>query len=542
LYHMVFRNATIVDGTGSPGRTGDVALRNGRIAEVGDVDNARGEREIDCSGLVLCPGFIDAHAHSDFALAFNPTCESQVAQGVTTEVMGNCGYSPFPITPKNRGLTFDPPEMPVSWSTIQEYMRSLPSALGINVVSQVGHTTIRAAVAGKEDRKLTADEIREVRRLAAEAVGAGARGLSTGLDYPPGGSADLEELVSVVSEVASRGGFYSSHVRGYSGNLLNAVEEAIEIGRRTGATTIVSHLGAFGRCNWGKAARAIEMIAEARARGQKVYCDLLLYPTSGAWWAPRAVLPESDYDWKKGWADNVPEIAAKLRDPAERARLAEEIEKRRAAPKKGFHEEFLIFNDWRDIYLQGVRPGSPNSSLVGKNMEEIGRAMGREPCEAFFELIMSEGKELSTTHFGIDENELLTILRDEYTMISTDTVATSLEKADEPFNVLQSHPRHYGTFPRLFERYVRSLGVLPLEEAVRRVTSLPARVFGLKDRGVIRPGAAADIVVFDPDHIAERGTYLRPGVYPDGIEYISVNGVLAVDRGSLTRACGGRVL
>ncbi len=302
-------NGTLVDGTGAPPRLADIGIEGNRIVRVGEqLSTAPTKHRLDATGCTIMPGFIDAHGHSDVGLYLNPGCESKLAQGITTEVIGNCGYSPFPLLANNRGYLLDPKgTTDLPWSSATEYFAHVAArGVGMNAVPQVGHITVRAAVLDNQDRPATPDEIARMKQLVREAMQAGACGFSTGLDYACTTVADLDEIVDLVEVVAEFGGFYSSHLRGYSRNVLNSVVEAIEVGRRTGVRVQISHLGVFGRKQWGYMPRLLDVMREARADGVQVACDMMPYRTKGSWWAPRAVFSADVYDWKRPWAENLP--------------------------------------------------------------------------------------------------------------------------------------------------------------------------------------------------------------------------------------------
>lgn len=539
MYDTLIVGATIIDGTGNQWFLADVGISSGRIAAVGRLGRTEGNRVLQAQGLVAAPGFIDAHAHSDFALTLNPGAESQVAQGITTEVDGNCGYSAFPLFKENRHMLLDPEGIEVSWSSAHEYFDVLRANVpGVNAASHVGHTTVRAAVMGAVNRKPSEPEMERMKDLVREAMEAGAVGLSTGLEYAPGSYAEVEELVELVTVVREYGGVHASHIRSYTGGVLEALDEAFEIGRLASAATHIAHYNVCGLHNQGLAQRGLEAINRARAGGFDVSLDTLGYRKNGAWAAPRAIFPEWAYNWK---ANNMDHLIELLRDPGQRAQLKSEVEARRRAKKIGLDEERTL-SDWEEVYIDAVRDGSPNESFVGLSIPEVAARLGVEPCEAYFDLLLQEGRSLTSVRFPVTEHDSDAVLRSPMVMFSTDTVATSLEAADAPFNVFAAHPRHYGLFPYVLGRYVREEKKFLLEEAIRRVTSLPAQRFGLQDRGLIRVGMAADIVLFDPCRVASLATFRQPRVYPTGIEYVLVNGQMAVDEADITGRRGGQVL
>lgn len=540
---VLIKNGEIIDGSGSGPKPADLAIEGGRIVRVGDVSGVVARETFDTKGKYITPGFIDAHGHSDIGLYLNPKCETKIAQGITTEVMGNCGYSPFPLLANNRGYLLEPKGVECNWSTAGEYFGIVhKQGTAMNAVPQVGHITVRAAVLDNQDRPATPEEIGRMKDLVRAAMQAGACGLSTGLDYHPSTVADLDEIVELAKVVAEFGGFYTSHLRGYSRNVLNAVVEAIEVGRRTGVRVQISHLGVYGRGNWGHGKRMLDIMDGARRDGVRVACDMMPYPTKGSWWSLRAIFPAEHYDWKKPYAENLPGLRAKLRDPATRARLKAEIEIRRERPKYGFHEEFSIFSDWRDILIQELPVGSKYAAFVGRSIADAAKELTVDPCDFYFDRLIEDGENFAAICSPIDRGDFMGLLTDEWTMFGTDAIATSLGRLREPWNTIQPHPRHYGTFPRVLATFVRDERVLGLGDAVRRMTGLVADHFGLSGRGYVREDCHADLVVFDPAAIAERATWRVPSQYPAGIEHVFVNGAPAMKHGEMTGAMGGKIL
>jgi N-acyl-D-aspartate/D-glutamate deacylase len=473
----------------------------------------------------------------------NPICHSQVAQGITTEISGNCGYSPFPLLDNNRGLLLDPDGVDLPWLSAEGFSQLMTDkGMGINCVPQVGHITVRAAVLNREDRPATPGETERMKELVRAAMKGGARGLSTGLDYAPTKASDLEELVELVEVVAEHGGFYTSHVRGYTDQVLNAIAEAIEVGRRTGVPVQISHIGVSGRDNWGRAPRMLYLMDKARRDGVQVACDMMAYRTSGAWWGPRAVLPKHLYDWHLPWPENLHRIRQALASPSARAELREEIEYNRQRPKRGFQEEALIFGDWRDIHIKELPGESRRQHLVGMDMAAAAHTEGREAVDLFLNLLADEGEEFAAVRFSKSEDDFRTLLAYDWSMFCTDTVGTAINLLDQPWNTIQPHRRHYGTFPRVLARFVRDERILTLEEAVRRMSALPAEQFDLAHRGYIREGYWADLVVVDMQRVAEKGTWRIPAAYPEGIDEVFVNGVHAIEKGKFTGQLGGQML
>lgn len=542
-FDVLIKNGDVLDGSGGGPRRANIGIKAGRIAAVGNLTEASAADEIDAAGQLVTPGFIDAHAHSDVALYVNPGAETQVAQGITTEIMGNCGYSPFPLLANNRNYLLDPPGVDLPWSSAAEYINLMARGrLGINAVPQVGHITVRAAVLNREDRPARAAEIEQMKVHVRAAMEAGVRGFSTGLDYEPTTVSDLEEIVELAKVAAEYGGFYTSHIRGYSHNVINAAAEAVEVGRRAGTMVQISHLGVAGRKNWGFGSRLLAIMDKARHEGVPVACDMMAYPTAGAWWSARAIFPSWAYDWRKPWAESLETLREILRNPEQRAQLKAEIEIRRERPKHGFHEEFIIFSNWGDIYIHELPAASPRRYLLGMDMVSAAAAEGMDPCGLYFDLLLNEGEELAAVHSPIGPQDFRELLADDWTMFGTDAIGTSIRRLHEPWNPLQPHPRHYGTFPRVFAKFVLGEHLLDLAAAVRRMTGLAADHFGLEGRGYLREGYAADLVVLNLPQVEERGTWRVPPAYPDGISHVLVNGVEEVRHGQFTGARGGRLL
>lgn len=542
-YDLIIRGGLIVDGAGNPWFPGNIAVRAGRIAAIGLLRGATAHQELEVSGRFVTPGFVDVHAHSDFSLTINRGAESQIAQGITTEVIGNCGFSAYPRLPETHRLMFDPEGVDGDWSSPPEYFATLgASPVGDNVVSLLGHSTIRHAAMGANDRPPTTAELDRMKSLVREAMSAGAAGISTGLDYVPGRYAQTDELVELCRVVAEYGGVYASHLRGYTDTLIEAVAEAITLGEHTGVGIQLSHMDVFGRSNWGKARRVVEMVNEARARGIDVTADMMAYPTAGAWWAPRALFPEDAYAWQLPAEEALLLLQQQLQEPERRQELRALVERRRTQDKKGFHEELLIFSDWENIYLDGVSDRSRNAKWVGRSIAAIASETGRDAVDMYFDLVVDEGPELSSTHIAINEDDYRMFCSQPWMMFGTDSIATSLERNRDPFNIIQAHPRHYANFVRVLSHHVRDRGWLTLEDGVRKMSSLPARRFRISDRGLIAVGLAADLVVVDLDRLAEVADWLHPRRYPTGLDYVIVNGSVEVDHGTFTGALAGRPL
>jgi len=508
---LLIADASILDGTGAPAFRGTVGVTGDRIAAVLPPGTAEPQaaRRIEAEGLVLAPGFVDVHQHSDLSPFTEPSMDSYLRQGVTTCVVGNCGSSAFPAegVPElaalagSRGLE-------ASWRTFGEYLEAVEACRpALNVGALVGHGTLREAVLGADQRRPpTAEEAAEMRRLLASALEEGALGLSTGLIYAPGLHASTQEIVELAAGLARRGGIYVSHVRGEGEQVFEAVAECIEIGRRTGVPAHLSHLKVEGRTMWGRAAELLERIDEARAAGADVSADQ--YPYTAWETELAAVLPP--------WV-SAPELGAALADPDARARLERAIEE----GEPGWESVGRSLG-WDRVVL-GSFP--PEPELSGRAIAELAAERGVRPVELICELLLRDRFAGMLGH-GMDEADVRTFLARPDVAVASDGIAVS---PDGPLGAFAVHPRYYGTFTRVLGRYVREERLLPLETAVRKMTALPAERFGLAGRGRIEPGAFADLVLFDPGTVADRATYERPHAFAEGIRLVVVNGRVAFD-------------
>lgn len=521
--------ATVLDGTGAAGFRADVGIAGEAIAAVGNLSREPAGTTLRASGLTFAPGFIDMHSHSDWRLWANRRAESKIRQGVTTEVVGNCGFSPAPVNPsfreELRGFALFLPEgMDFSWQSVEEYLGRLDGGgLALNVIQLVGHGTLRIAAMGFARRKPSDAELMHMKRLAAESLEGGAWGLSTGLIYAPGSYAQTDEIVEVARVVGRQRGFYASHIRGEGANLLNAVSEAIAIGRDAGLPVQVSHLKAAGRPHWGKVKDALALMDAARAEGQDVTADV--YPYTASSTTLRTLLP--------GWVleGGVEAMLGRLRDPATRNRIKVEVEAGRTG-----EENFLANAGWDGIMI-AYAPSRPEAE--GKRLADLAQEWGQAPLDVAMDLVLAERGKVYMILFQLDEADLRMALADPHVMIGSD--GSALCPSGE-LGLGKPHPRSYGTFPRVLARYWREQRVLSLAQAVHKMTGLPARKLGLKDRGVIRVGAKADLVLFNHKKVADLATYEDPHRYPAGIEHVFVNGRLVIKGGEHTGSLPGRVL
>jgi N-acyl-D-aspartate/D-glutamate deacylase len=528
MLDLLLTGGTVIDGTGARGRRMDVGLRGGRVAAVGEVPEPARET-LDVIGKVLAPGFIDMHSHTDHYLLVNPDAESKITQGITTEVCGNCGFSPGPLLHETvlsqSRTTLARYGLEPQWRTLGEFLDHMErQPLGVNFVTLVGHGNLRASVMGCDNRPPTAAELDRMQGLLADELDAGAFGYSSGLIYPPGCYSETEELAALGTVLARCGGFYATHMRNESHAVVEAVEEALRVGREGGCPVQISHHKACGRSNWGKVETTLAMIDRARAEGVDVHMDQ--YPYVATSTGLGTVLPRWAHEG--GLAATV----ARLRDPETRAQILEHV---REAGSTGYVADS---GGWRQLVIAGV-PTVDNRWVEGLDLEQVAARMGCEPAEAALRLLDEEEMAVSIVHFTISEEDVERVMTHPLTMIGSDGSARATKG---PLFIGKPHPRTYGSFPRVLGHYVRERKLLSLEEAIHKMTGLTAAKVGLADRGVIREGAAADLVVFDPETVRDRATFTDPHQNSVGIDYVFVNGVPAVERGEVTGRHGGHVL
>lgn len=530
IHDLLLRGATVVDGTGAPGFSADVAVADGLIVAVGDLGGTPARRVVDAEGLVLSPGFIDLHTHADFTLPSYPRALSMVSQGVTTQLTGNCGFSPFPVVPERMALLreyagFLDAGLPWgSWHTAEEFFALLDELpLSGNVACQVGHGSVRMAAMGFDTSEPSPEQLAQMTEYVADAMAAGAFGISSGLTYAPASAATTDELVAVAEAAAQAGGFYSTHIRSEATTVEEAVTEALDVGRRAGLPVQLSHHKIMGQGNWPKVSRTLALVDAASAEGMDVLLDQ--YPYTAGSTGLAVVLPR--------WAlvGGVAEMQARLADPDQRARIREQMAAQRP---EDLRAGLRVFEP--DTVVIAEVPEGPLTAYVGRTLTQVAQARGQDPVDAALDLLSEAGGGILTIVHGQSEDNLRRIMSHPLTAIASDGWTLSPEAGGRP------HPRSYGTYARVLGRYVREDKVLGLEEAVRKMTSLPARRLGLTDRGVIKPGAAADLVLFDPGSVIDNATFDDPHRFCGGVRTVVVNGVVVVDDGHDTHAVAGRVL
>jgi N-acyl-D-amino-acid deacylase len=523
---LVIQSGNIIDGSGTPAYSADVGIKGDRIVEIGCLDEVKAAKKINAAGLAVAPGFIDLHTHSDFTLLLNPAAESQVHQGVTLEVLGQCGHSCAPVdSPEicRQSILGHHPAVEISWRSFGQYLDRLEQqALGMNVMAMVGHGTVYRTVMNRKTSAPDAEDIERMKSLVQASLEEGAVGLSTGLEYWPGSDARLEDIQPLVGVVSRYNGLYASHIRNRDRYYDVGLAEALSMARTTGAKLQISHI----QPKFGAPAHAmehcLEMIEWTRQAGSDVAFDVI--PHDWAHTKVSAIIP--------AWAHEGGEEAL-------RSRLADakQREKMKLNPKPIWL--LVPAGRWSDIVLYR---SVANKDLVGLTFEEIGRRRQVDPYDAVFDLLLEEGEHihgLLWTSHNFTENDIKMCLREPSCLVISDTMALA------PYGITQGmigSLSGYGWTARFFQKYVREEKLLSIEDAVHRLTGLAALRLGLRDRGVLRAGALADLVVFDEGRIENRATLEEPARYPLGIEHVIVNGRLALEKGTRTGWNGGRVL
>jgi N-acyl-D-aspartate/D-glutamate deacylase len=528
-YDLIIRNGRIIDGTGSPWYSGDVAIRDGKIAAIGPVLDAGARRTIDARRMVIAPGFIDMLGQSDLSILVNPQLPSKIFQGITTEFTGEGGSA----APLNDQIIeadrtgYDHLKIRPDWRTLGQYFARLErQGIGINVGDYVGATQVRRMVLGDDDRQPTAEQLNQMRQLVRDAMRDGAVGLSTSLQYPPAPYARTEELIALATEAARHGGIYATHMRSESDDILPALDEAIRIGREARMPVEIWHLKVAGKRNFGRMPQVIAKLDSARRSGVDIAADTYAYT---AWFnSLSAMVPPWAHD------GGTAKLLERLQDPAARRRMRRDME------TAGSWEN----NAWQEIsdpgkILIGAVQNPALLSLQGKTLAEVARQEKADPIDALFDLLVEDRAFTSVAVFGMDEPDVLLALQQPWVSINNDSQGTA------PDGILgqdHPHPRAYGTFPRILRKYVREEKRLTLEDAIRKFTSLPAQRMRLDDRGVLKRGMWADIVVFDPDSVRDRATFEKPNQLSEGMRWVLVNGVPVIADGKATGALPGKVL
>ena len=537
---LIIKNGKIIDGTGNPWYKADLSIENGKIAEIGQLKNISAGKIIDAKGLVVSPGFIDIHSHADATNFINPKQESTIRQGITTHIAGNCGYGLAPINPERKDLVVNylgdivasSDQLKIEWTTFNEYLNKVQeSGISSNMMLLVGHGVVRIAAMDFDNREPTESELNIMKDHVRESMESGALGLSTGLLYPPGIFAKTDEIIELCNVVAEYNGYYFSHIRSYGGQLMKSMKEAIKIGEKSGVRVQISHISVFGKPFWGSSDRVLQLIEKSRAKGIEVNTDL--HPYDSVMTDLMILLPPWAYEGGKA------KTIVRLKDPETREKIRHQ--------QINGPENRDDWPEWAPVDLIGwdnilivMLKSEKYKMYEGKNIKEIADAEHKDVYDALYDLLIEEGAEANMiiTHLR-GEEDIVNFIKSPLAAFETDATSTA------PYGELSKgkpHPRGYGTYPKILGEFVREKKVISLETAIRKASSLPAQMVGILDRGLLKEGLWADIVIFNPDTIIDKATYTDPHQYPEGIEYIIVNGEIVIEKGIHTEKLPGKVL
>lgn len=528
-FDIVIVNGHIIDGTGSPWYSGDIGIRGGKIAAIGNLGEAARTRTIDAQGKVVAPGFIDMLGQSELTILVDPRVPSKIYQGITTEVTGE-GASAAPlndaIIQSDRG-GYEHYHITPDWRTLGQYFARLEKqGIGINLASYVGATQVRRMVLGDDDKQPTPEQLEQMKELVRQAMRDGAVGVSTSLEYAPAPYAKTEELIALASEASKLGGIYATHMRNESDAVLPAIDEALRIGREAHIPVEIWHIKVAGKENWGRMPEVVAKIDRARAQGADITADTYAYT---AWFnSLSAFIPQ----WAHDGGDA--KLIERLKDPASRSRIRKEM----MTPSQEWD------NEWQEIpgpesVLIGVVQNPQLLPLQGKTLADIAKTWNKNPMDALFDLLIQDKAFTEVAVFGMSEPDVVLALQQPWVSIDNDSSGTS------PEGILgqeHPHPRAYGTFPRILRKYVREEKKLSLEEAIRKFSALPAQRMRFTDRGVLKAGMWADAVIFDPATIRDLATFDNPNQLSQGMDYVLVNGVPVIEQGKMTGVKPGMVL
>jgi dihydroorotase/N-acyl-D-amino-acid deacylase len=527
-FDVVVTNGHIIDGTGSPWYSGDLGIRDGKIAAIGNLSNAPRQRTIDAGGKVVAPGFIDMLGQSELTILVDPRLPSKIFQGITSEITGE-GNS---IAPLNDAIiasdrsSYDHYKITPQWRTLREYFARLEKqGIGINIATYVGATQVRRMVLGDDDKQPTPDQLQQMKTLVRDSMKDGAVGVSTSLEYAPAPYAKTEELIALATEAGKSGGIYATHMRNESDSVLEAIDEALRIGREAHVPVEIWHLKVAGKNNWGRMPQVAAKINAARAGGADVTADTYAYT---AWYNDfSAFIPPWAHD------GGTAKLVERLKDPATRERIRKDM----LTPSREWD------NEWQEIpgpdaIMIGAVVNPKLIPLQGKRLSEIAKLWNKDPMDALLDFLM-EDPTTGVAVFGMSQPDVTLALQQPWVSIDNDSEGTS---PDGILGQAHPHPRAYGTFPRILSKYVREEKVLTLEDAIRKCTALPAQRMRLTDRGVLKQGMWADVVIFDPATVHDKATFDNPNQLSEGMEYVLVNGVPVIEGGTMTGKLPGKVL
>jgi N-acyl-D-amino-acid deacylase len=527
-FDVVITNGHIIDGTGSPWYSGDIGIRNGKIAAIGHLSGAPSKHTIDATGKAVAPGFIDMLGQSDLTILVDPRLPSKIFQGITSEITGEGGSA----APLNDAIIqadrsgYDHLKIAPDWRTFREYFARLEKqGIGINVADYVGATQVRRMILGDDDKQPTPEQLEQMKSLVRNAMRDGAVGVSTALEYAPAPYAKTEELIALAAEAGKFGGIYATHMRNESDSVLESVDEALRIGREAHIPVEIWHIKVAGKNNWGRMPEVVAKINAARAAGADITADTYAYT---AWYNDfSAFIPPWAHD------GGTTKLVERLKDPATRERIRKDMQTRGTAWD----------NEWQEIpgpeaIMIGAVQNPKLLPLEGKRLSEIAKLWNRDPIDALCDFLI-EDPFTGVAVFGMSQPDVTLALQQPWVSVDNDSGGTS------PEGILgqeHPHPRAYGTFPRVLSKYVREEKALTLEDAIRKFSALPAQRMRLTDRGVLKTGMWADVVVFDPATVRDRATFDNPNQFSEGMDYVLVNGGLVIDGGKMTGALPGKVL
>ena len=536
-YDLIIDDGTIIDGTGNKRFNGDIGIKDGRIIKIADEIKGKSKKYIDADGLIVSPGFIDMHGHSDFTLHINNKGESKIRQGITTEVTGNCGGSGGPVTKKHFSdlLQFlatsvimdDALKAKWNWKTQKEFVDYFSKdGLSFNIVPLVGHGTIRVAVMGFDKRKPTEAELKKMLKLLRNDLESGLFGLSTGLEYEPEIGTQIEELIAMCKVVKEYNGIYTTHLRNEGRDVHECIKQAIEIGKQTGVSVEISHLKSQYKANWGGVKESLDLINKANKAGVNI--DFDVYPYIAFVSGLSDLIPPAVKE------NGTEKMIKMLKDKSSRAKAIEAMKE-----DSEDWENPMLAKGWdKSIKIASLKT-EKNKKYEGSTIYEIAKDMKCSPYEAVIRLTIEEDATVKAIYFAMCEEDLEMIMKNPRAIFCTDGGAAATYG---PLSKGAVHPRYYGTYPRILGRYVREKKIMPLEEAIKKSTFRPAEKLQLKERGIIKEGYHADITIFDAENIIDTATFDNPHQYPTGIEYVVVNGTIVINKGEHTGKLPGKVL
>lgn len=528
-FDLVITNGHIVDGTGSPWYSGDIGIRDGRIAAIGNLSGAARKRTVDANGKVVAPGFVDMLGQSETTILVDPRLPSKIYQGITTEITGE-GGSAAPLNDTiiaNDRPGYQHYKINPDWRTFRQYFSRLEKqGMGINLASYVGATQVRRMVLGDADVQPTPEQLEKMKALVREAMRDGAVGVSTSLMYAPAPYAKTEEIIALASEASKFGGIYATHIRNESDSVLESIDEAVRIGREAHIPVEIWHFKVAGKSNWGRMPELIARVNKARVEGVDVEADTYAYT---AWFNGMSAFVPA---WAHDGGDA--KLIERLKDPATRARIRKDME----TPSKDWDNEWDEISGPQDVMI-GVVQNPELKKFQGRRLSEVAKALNKDPMDALLDLLIEDKAFTGCAVFGMSEPDVALALEQPWVSVDNDSSGTS------PEGILgeeHPHPRAYGTFPRILRKYVREEKKLTLEEAIRKFSALPAQRMRLTDRGVLKQGVWADVVVFDPETVRDLATFDDPNRLSEGMEYVLINGVPVIENGKMSGALPGKVL